>query len=134
MDDLISRQSAIDAILSVGHIAELSDGDAVIRVSAVNYVLRNLPSAQPELHYDEWCNSCKEYDKEKHFCPRFNRVIKNTVDELKSAQSEIICCGECAKMQVDSIYHDCWCKETGKKVFVDHYCGYAERKENERKD
>lgn len=46
--DTISRQIAIDAILSVGHIAELSDGDAVIRVSAVNYVLRNLPPAHPE--------------------------------------------------------------------------------------
>ena len=49
MDDLISRQAAIDAILSIGHKAELSDGDAVIRVSAVNYVLRTMPSAQPEV-------------------------------------------------------------------------------------
>jgi len=47
MNDVINRKDAIGAILSVGHIAELSDGDAVIRVSAVNYVLRNLPSAQP---------------------------------------------------------------------------------------
>ena len=46
--DLIRRQDAIGAILSVVHIAELSDGDAVIRVSAVNYVLGNLPTAQPE--------------------------------------------------------------------------------------
>lgn len=47
MNDVINRKDAIGAILSVGHIVELSDGDAVIRVSAVNYVLRNLPSAQP---------------------------------------------------------------------------------------
>ena len=44
MNGVINRKDAIGAILSVGHIAELSDGDAVIRVSAVNYVLRNLPS------------------------------------------------------------------------------------------
>lgn len=49
MNDVINRKDAIGAILSVGHIAELSDGDAVIRVSAVNYVLGNLPSAQPDL-------------------------------------------------------------------------------------
>ena len=48
MSDLISRKDAIGAISRVEHIAELSDGDAVIRVSAVNYVLRNLPPAQPE--------------------------------------------------------------------------------------
>ena len=48
MDDVINRKDAIGAILSVEPIAELSDGDAVIRVSAANYVLGNLPSAQPE--------------------------------------------------------------------------------------
>lgn len=56
MKDPIERQDAIDALLSVGHIAELSDGDAVIRVSAVNYVLRNLPTAQP----NDWMERNKE--------------------------------------------------------------------------
>ena len=41
-----------------------------------------------KLHYDEWCDSCQEYDHNKHCCPRWNRVIKNTVEELKAAQSE----------------------------------------------
>ena len=48
MDDGINRKDAIGAILSVEPIAELSDGDAVIRVSAANYVIGNLPSAQSE--------------------------------------------------------------------------------------
>ena len=51
MDDLISRKTTIDAVLSIGHIAKLTDGDAVIRMSAVNYVLRTLPSAEPEPHW-----------------------------------------------------------------------------------
>ena len=54
MNDVINRKDAIGAILSVGHIAELSDGDAAIRVSAANYVLRNLPSAQPERKKGQW--------------------------------------------------------------------------------
>ena len=58
MNDVINRKNAIGAILSVGHIAELSDGDAVIRVSAVYYVLRNLPTAQPEIVR---CGDCKHY-------------------------------------------------------------------------
>ena len=85
MDDVINRKDAIGAILSVEPIAELSDGDAVIRVSAANYVLGNLPSAQSEPHYDEWCDDCKEYDKERHCCPRWNKVIRET---LKDAQPE----------------------------------------------
>ena len=32
---------------------------------------------------DEWCQDCKEYDQERHCCPRFNRVIKQTMEELK---------------------------------------------------
>ena len=39
-------------------------------------------------HYDEWCDSCQEYDHNKHCCPRWNKVIKNTVEELKTTQSE----------------------------------------------
>lgn len=62
MNDVINRKDAIGAILSVGHIAELSDGDAVIRVSAVNYVLRNLPSAQPPVLTCDGCRHVGTYD------------------------------------------------------------------------
>ena len=50
-----------------------------------------MPTIQPEPNYEEyeWCTDCKEYDTERHCCPRWNRVIKNTVDELKSAQNLI---------------------------------------------
>ena len=48
MADPIDRQDAIDAVWSIGHIARLNDGDTVIRTSAVDYVLKMLPSAQPE--------------------------------------------------------------------------------------
>ena len=48
MDDFISRQDAIDATQGIGRLATLPDNDPVIRMSAVEYVLFNLPSAQPE--------------------------------------------------------------------------------------
>ena len=41
-----------------------------------------------EPHYDEWCVDCKEYDHEKNCCPRFNRVIRNTVEEIKAEPCE----------------------------------------------
>ncbi len=31
---------------------------------------------------NEWCTDCKEYDHEKHCCPRFNRVIKSALEDI----------------------------------------------------
>lgn len=46
--------------------------------------IKNLPSAEPDLN--EWCADCKEYDKEKHCCPRFNRVIREALKDTKPKQ------------------------------------------------
>ena len=45
-------------------------------------------SAQPEMSFDEWCTDCKEYDKDKHCCPRWNRVIRQTLKDMKEEQPE----------------------------------------------
>lgn len=47
-----------------------------------------MPSAQPEYRLDEWCTDCKEYDTEKHCCPRFNQVIRTTLNEMKSERKK----------------------------------------------
>lgn len=47
------------------------------------YLKNDFGIAQSDL--DEWCTDCSEYDSEKHCCPRWNRVIRNT---LKDAQPE----------------------------------------------
>lgn len=80
MGDLISRRSAIEALKN-----QMSDCNDLynIPVRRSIVILEQLPSAQPDL--DEWCTDCKEYDKEKHSCPRFNRVIR---EALKDAQPE----------------------------------------------
>lgn len=74
-------------------------------------------------HYlSEWCTDCKEYDKERHCCPRFNRVIEETVAEMKSdgwqkvrhgrweeTTTEDPCyyrCSECGR-QTDDEYNYC---------------------------
>lgn len=90
----------------------------------------NAEPCQPELHYDEWCDSCQEYDHNKHCCPRWNKVIKNTVEELKAAQPEIMHCGDGCKF---------WNRHAGERVgacdilrqctFESFYCGNAKRKE-----
>lgn len=43
--------------------------------------IADAPTVEPQL--DEWCDDCKEYDKERHCCPRFNRVIRETLDDVR---------------------------------------------------
>ena len=38
---------------------------------------------QEAMELSESCDNCDEYDKEKHSCPKFCRVIRETVDEMK---------------------------------------------------
>ena len=81
MGDLISRQAAIDAI----ETGKKNHGD-FLTSSFVGYemaekIVKALPPALPDL--DEWCTDCKEYDKERNSCPRWNRVIKETLEDLQ---------------------------------------------------
>ena len=81
MSDLIDRQAAIKAVEELppcyNGFSDTYDKACIIGV------LEEVPSAQPDL--DEWCTDCSEYDSEKHCCPRWNKVIRNT---LKDAQPE----------------------------------------------
>lgn len=40
------------------------------------------------------CTECRYYDHEKHHCPRFCRVIENTMAEITSEQTRWIPCSE----------------------------------------
>ena len=71
MDDLISRQEAIDALDCINGVEE---------------VLRSLPPVQLEQHYDEWCTGCKEYDQKRHNCPRWNKVIRQTLKDIEQKE------------------------------------------------
>jgi len=78
--DLIERKAAIDAVLRA---------EALVRAYGYRYAadaLRELPSVQPQRSLDEWCQDCKEYDQERHCCPRFNQVIRQTLDERKTGK------------------------------------------------
>ena len=75
MDDLISRQEAIDALDCINGVEE---------------VLRSLPPVQLEQHYDEWCTGCKEYDQKRHNCPRWNKVIRQTLKDIEQKEGHWI--------------------------------------------
>lgn len=95
-DDLISRKAAIDAISTWdkfgaderSRIVRWHEGlEPYVHLRDVVTAIVNLPSEHPEL--DEWCDTCKEYDQERHCCPRWNRVIKATLEEVDHIQSII---------------------------------------------
>ena len=134
MDDLISRQSAIDAVRR---------SEALDRAFGYGHAvdaLRELPSAQPEHTnswcINSWCNNCKEYDTENKCCPRYNRVIKQTLDDAyrhgeteaeARFYAEIVRCKEC-KHQVKEWREDKRLKDKGCWVYgcevVGDACGY----------
>ena len=78
MSDLIDRQAAI---VQLSH-NKTGDDDCDVVVQNDIETIKVLPSAQPET--DGFCDGCKEYDQDRHFCPRFDRVIKTTVEEMKA--------------------------------------------------
>lgn len=84
-DVLISRKAAIKAIDDLQNCYN-GYSDTYDKAYIIG-VLEELPSAE-EMAFNEWCTDCKEYDHEKGCCPRFNRVIRETVEEVKEAHQE----------------------------------------------
>jgi len=91
--NLIDRQAAISEIMEDIKDRSLHDDPATPEDYAEGYdegirnaaaIVLRVPSVQP--NFDEWCDDCKEYDKERHSCPRWNRVIRETVEDMKAAQ------------------------------------------------
>ena len=123
MSDLIDRQSAIDALKTDASFVMFDDhGNYTADGLRILEVLTALPSAQ---HYDEWCHDCKEYDHERHCCPRWNNVIR---EALKDAQPEIIRCKDCKHYNIDRLFKVGFCD--GRQRNNDDFCSRAERRED----
>ena len=69
-------------------VNEIMPGQSAISGATLSELIDRFPATADVVevrHYlSEWCTDCKEYDKERHCCPRFNRVIEETVAEMKS--------------------------------------------------
>ena len=86
MSEHIDRHKAIDALneyfVQKAKLKRqgLSKGEQAIALDVFG-VLTNLPSSEEESF--EWCDTCKEYDQEKHCCHRFSKIINQTVEEIR---------------------------------------------------
>lgn len=131
MDDLISRKAAIEVIDAVFPVnpmdSDFAQGIECGAALAKTFV-EQLPSARPE--FDEWCPDCKEYDQKRHCCPRFNRVIRETLAEVREAKA-VIRCKDCKWCEdADGLM----CKNPASWVVAtgcDFGCVLAERRQDE---
>lgn len=78
VDDCLELVKYADTIIEANH-------PVFIRTKSKS---RIEPSVQSDQEDFEWCTNCKEYDQEQHCCHRFTKVIRNTVEELKTTQFE----------------------------------------------
>ena len=88
----------------------------------IRMAIEALHKTEAQTDTDEWCTDCAEYDHERHCCPRWNRVIRET---LKDARPEIIRCRDCKHWGERGLC-DKWDYYIGNGDF---YCGCAERRE-----
>ena len=79
MNDQISRQVVLKGI----SLSCTGQSDVIKAEAALVRYVKKIPSAEPECNLDEWCHDCKEYDKEKNRCPRWNRVIRTALEEAQ---------------------------------------------------
>ena len=47
----------------------------------VNKAVLTVAPQEPQIF--KWCDTCREYDQEKHCCHRWSKVIRDTVEEMK---------------------------------------------------
>lgn len=87
--------------------------------------IESMPTIETEPIEFEWCHDCKEYDNNAHCCHRWTKVIRNTVDDLKTQGYEIVRhghwekvtgyyrCSECDQAFPDIGYGFNFCPECG---------------------
>lgn len=58
-------------------------------------IVNQVAEEYAEKEFSEWCHDCPAYDKENHHCPRWCKVIRTVVEEIKEGYNrEWIPCSE----------------------------------------
>lgn len=84
----MDNKEAIHKLIQFRRILEKGVFPVGYRFDAEPFDMAISALEQQEKAYDEWCHDCKEYDKEKHCCPRFSKVIRQTVEEYRRTKHE----------------------------------------------
>ena len=122
MSDYIKREDALDAFNNTFWVGTYK---AILNLPSADVVEREAIVGDYNTH--EWCIDCKEYDQERHRCPRWNDIIRRTVEDNK-----VVNCIECKWSDRDK-RGQLFCK-----VHIHHYnvsdfdyCSWGEREDSD---
>ena len=101
-EKIIEKQEELFQDLNVIEVLSYVDFDSTIQNSLDNFLKAVINEAieivkQEAEQYEECyknCGDCEAYDKEKHHCPKFCKVIKETVKEIEENHNGWIPCSE----------------------------------------
>lgn len=75
------------------------------------------------------CNKCV-WSRRDGGCNSWDCKFIDQIDAANAYSGlPIIRCRDCKHVEHDELFHELWCM--GREVKPDHYCGYAERRDNE---
>ena len=126
MDDVIRRQSVLDAITaSINQYGSRYTAEQLNMWGLFAQMVKEMSSAESESF--EWCTDCKEYDQEAHCCHRWSKMIRKTVEEM-----QVVRCKDCKYAEYIDDVQTLWCTECGQGRTVAPYdfCSYAERRQD----
>ena len=101
-EKIIEKQEELFQDLNVIEVLSHVDFDSTIQNSLDNFLKAVTNEAieivkQEAEQYEECykdCGECEAYEKEKHYCPKFCNVIKETVKEIEANHNDWISCSE----------------------------------------
>ena len=105
------------------------DSGCWIRYKVFENCLAKTPTLD-DYKIDQWCDGCKEYDQKRHCCPRFNRVIRETVEDFNREhhkEGKWVLDEKLSKEHVEHIYicSACHNNEAWGETERTRYCSYC---------
>ena len=112
-EKIIEKQKELFQDLNVIEVLSHVDFDSTIQNSLDNFLKAITNEAieivkQEAEQYEECykdCGECKAYNKEKHHCPKFCKVIKETVKEIEENRNGWIPCSERLQSGLDFVLY-----------------------------
>ena len=108
-EKIIEKQEELFQDLNVIEVLSHVDFDSTIQNSLENFLKAITNEAieivkQEAEKYEECykdCGECEAYEKEKHYCPKFCNVIKETVKEIEENNDKKALIAEINKCQLN---------------------------------
>ena len=118
-EKIIEKQEELFQDLNVIEVLSHVDFDSTIQNSLENFLkaitneaieIVKQEAEQCEECYKD-CGDCEAYNKEKHHCPKFCKVIKETVKEIEENHNDWISCSERLPKYGEVVM--CYCTNSG---------------------